>query len=224
MKKFAILAAIAAVLGVATPAGAQSQEEVNVLVIEGIGLVCSGVPGGSCAYDLDDALWSGQTNNPPAQGFYAPGVGPGATRSPTLFAAGPNTQPPTSVCVSTIGGPGCTTVSGATQAESEAGTYGVFVSSIGVGAGAYCGSSSGHLKATFDSSTELGLASVHRDYIYGWEQSLATVLPIVGSSADGSETFVGFFSARGLQGSGNCGANQATTGFQVEGFAVTTAN
>lgn len=217
MKKvFALVAAVAVIVGLnVAPATAQTSKVV-VTVIEGVGNVCSAVADGNCAYDLSDPLWSKLTNNPPAQGFYAPGVGPAATRSPTRLAASGNSVP-TGLCVSTLGGVGCDVLTTASQAESEAGTFGVFPSAIGVGA--YCGSSRGRVHSTFTSSIDLG-PSVTAKFIYGWEQSLATVLPLVGKSEDNLTTIIGFASARGLQGSGNCGAQAATTGFQVEGFTV----
>lgn len=208
MKIRALIAAIAVALITPMTADAQTNE-VAVTVFEGVGNVCTGVQLGSCEYDLTDPLWTKATNNPHQQGLYWPGVGPRATYSPTFLAAGPGLDAPNSACVSSAGGPGCIVI-----IDTPDRSFGVFPSAAGVGA--YCGSSRGRVRINFSAAD----GSLNQVFIAEWQQSAATILPTVGSSTDGNYTLVGFSSSRGLSGSGNCGATQATTGFQVEGWSV----
>ncbi|HVL80306.1 MAG TPA: hypothetical protein VM840_01785 [Actinomycetota bacterium] len=200
-------------------ARAQVETTVTVTVLEGVGKVCNNVPGGECAYYMDDPLWNRVTNNPPGQGLYWPGVGPAARYSPVEFTAGPQSLPPGSLCVSTVTGPGCSIRSFATPEEARAMTHGVFRGRSGVGA--YCGSSYGRLTSTFTAAPHpvTGQTYPQVTFDYTWEQSAATILPIVGRGNDGS-TLIGFTSSRGVSGSGDCGISAPTTAFQVEGFTV----
>jgi hypothetical protein len=185
----------------------------TIVITEGQGLVCSAA-GTNCTYDMDDPTWVSKDVsqwNPPAQGLYWPGVGPGAVGPYRLSISGaPN--PPESLCVSSQGGAGCSvTLAGTLTAGSS-------------GVGAHCGSSKGQGSIDFRSADN-ALRSIGT---LGWEQSAATILPLRGvvNTTNGvaqnpKPTIIGFSSSRGLTGAGNCGVNQATTGFQVEGMTVT---
>lgn len=218
-KLITVALAVGLLSGLIGPATAQVETTVTVTVLEGVGKVCNAVPNGECGYDLSDPLWSKVTNNPPAQGLYWPGVGPAATYSPVEFAAGSSTSPPGSLCVSTVGGPGCSVRSWATPEQARAKTHGVFKSKGGLGA--YCGSSYGRLTSTFSAARNpvTGAQYPQVTFDYEWQQSAATILPIVGTGNDGS-TLIGFTSSRGLADTGDCGISKATTSFQVEGFTV----
>ncbi|HVE92726.1 MAG TPA: hypothetical protein VNE62_10595 [Actinomycetota bacterium] len=221
-RKLVAAAAVAALAAVtASPASAQNPDEVvAVSVLEGVGFVCNAA-GANCTYDLEDPLWNKVTNAhcfSGCQGFFWPGLGPRILRSPVEFAAGPDLKAPDSFCVSTLGGPGCSI-----HSYSPDGNYGVFPSAVGLGA--YCGSSRGRLRSdTRSAQSSVSGRVVRVSYEYTWEQSGATVLPIVGSGIDldtgKRSTLVGFTSSRGLSGAGDCGISQATTQFQVEGMTV----
>lgn len=185
---------------------------VAVTVVEGLGLVCgaAGPFARNCVHDLNDPVWNKVTNNPPADGLFWPTVGP-AGKGPFIFSAGGLT-PPTGVCVSTQGGPGCVSN---THGELFQGQGAPFA-----GDGAYCGSSHGEGIGTFTA----GDGSANYTYHFSWRQSGATILPLEGAIDDGpgaGATLVGFTSSRGVTGTGNCGLTQATTAFQVEGMTVT---
>ena len=187
---------------------------VTVAILEGIGFVCNAadIPnqtGEKCTTTRRDALWSGGLTGH-AQGLTWPGVGP-PRDGPFSFNAGPAATPPTSACVSSVGGPGCSFRS-----------YGQLT--LGpTGLGAYCGASKGVGQSTFTS----GDGSLVTKASFGWEQSAATILPLQGEVSDtnpeGGEgaTVTGFTSSRGTANGGNCGVTQITTAFNVEGMIVT---
>ncbi len=196
---------------------------ISVAILEGIGFVCNAanLEGKTledkagvelqteCTYS-NDAFWTEDVEQWDEQGLTWPGSGPPAV-GPFSFLAGPGMTPPESICVSSIGGPGCIFDS-----------FGMlFPGSSGFGA--YCGSSEGIGFSTFTSSDgELTTGAV-----FGWDQSAATILPLTGevveSTPPGGEgaTVVGFTSSRGTDGGGNCNITQTTTGFNVEGMIVT---
>lgn len=222
----AMIATLTLVLGLASAVPAQADCStpncpVGVSILEGIGFVCSaatpgtGVPGqtSSCTYHQDE-LWTGPPTPPQGQGLYWPGVGPGAV-GPFSFKAGPGAEPPTSLCVSSQGGPGCVFDSWGMLHPGESGF------------GAYCGSSLGDGISIFTGADGTVLRSK-----FGWAQSAATILPLVGkitaSSGPGGPSngakganVIGFTSSRGTSGGGNCGISQVTTAFNVEGMVMT---
>jgi hypothetical protein len=196
---------------------------VTVAILEGIGYVCNAAninaevkthltangiaPGTACSYHTD-ALYNGTTSGLP-QGLTWPGRGAPA-HGPFSFKAGPGATPPTSLCVSTISGSGCTFNSGGKLTEG-----------VPSGLGAYCGSSKGTGYSLF---TATGLKT---GATFGWQQSAATILPVQGT-VDLSQppggvgaTVVGFTSSRGLANGGNCMITTITTAFNVEGMIVT---
>ena len=199
---------------------------ISVAILEGIGYVCNaadvttnkvdiyeglydGTLQSECSYGTD-AFWSESPEEWDQQGLTWPGAGPPAV-GPFSFLAGPAVFPPESICVSSIGGPGCIFDS-----------FGMlFPGSSGFGA--YCGSSEGMGFSTFSAADD----SLITGATFGWDQSAATILPLVGevvaSTPEGGEgaTVVGFTSSRGTDGGGNCNINQVTTGFNVEGMIVT---
>src|SRR5688572_7072778 len=87
----------------------------TIVVTEGQGLVCNAVGTlrsstlpTSCTYDMSDPTWVSKPVsqwNPPQQGLYWPGVGPGAVGSYKLSISGPP-SPPNSFCASSAGGAG----------------------------------------------------------------------------------------------------------------------
>lgn len=207
-----------ALVGIAEPArathgcAAQECQPATVWVLEGIGFVCdaANVPNRSderCTY-RNDALWTG-TIEGNTQGLTWPGLGPPAD-GPFSFNAGPSTTTPTSACVSSVTGPGCSFRS-----------HGFLKKGDASGLGAYCGASQADAFTTFNAP---GL-TVKATYV--WRQSAATILPLEGSITDSTPngmeggSFVGMFSARGTANGGNCGITQITTAFNVEGMIVT---
>lgn len=200
---------------------ASCQNPATIVITEGVGLVCNAVgtlrnPSlpTSCTYDMGDPTWVSKPVsqwNPPAQGLYWPGVGPGASGSYKL-AVGSTPTPPSNLCVSSVQGAGCTAY---LEGRLTAGASGI---------GAHCGSSEG--KGIIDFRSAGG--ALHTEGTLGWEQSAATILPLQGQvnrtngvTQNPKPSIIGFSSSRGLSGAGNCGINQATTGFQVEGMTVT---
>jgi len=223
----ATIATLTLVLGLASAVPAQADCStpncpVGVSILEGIGFVCSAAtpkampfPGDHtrCVYQ-DDALWGGRGGPPLGQGLYWPGVGPPAD-GPFSFVAGPTSSPPTSICVSSQGGAGCVFDSWGMLYEGASGF------------GAYCGSSEGRGKSIFTGADGTVLRSD-----FGWSQSGATILPLVGkvtsssgpggpSNAAKGASVIGFTSSRGTGGGGNCGVTQVTTAFNVEGMVMT---
>lgn len=241
------LVAVLAVMTIATgllgvvPASAThgctdpSCKPVTVIVIEGIGNVCSKARvsnpsyGTKCTYAPNDPTWvskpaspwnqSGFSNGSKFQGLFWPGLGPGAV-GPYELNIGEAVSPPANVCVSSIGGPGCKSLS-----------EGILLPGVPTGVGAMCGSSHGDGTIKFTSAD----GTFYSEGTSSWDQSAATILPLHGTISkviDGGvtttynaskpgPTLVGFTSSRGLGGSGNCGITDPTTGFQVEGMVVT---
>src|SRR5688572_28809842 len=88
----------------------------TIVITEGQGLVCNAVGTlrnaslpTSCTYNLSDPTWVSKAVSqwdPPAQGLYWPGVGPGARGSYKL-AVSSAVNPPENACVSSAGGSGC---------------------------------------------------------------------------------------------------------------------
>lgn len=237
-------AAITSLVGV-LPAQAQVLP-INVIVTEGVGKVCGAAqfknqteanlygnkrPGATlnsawCTYPgtagYDAPVNPGQTSHPQwwetgykngskFQGLFAPGIGPGANGPYTLEILSGTTNPPANMCVDTIEGPGCGTrlVGRLTPAPINR-------------MGAHAGSSHGEGTFTFTSAT----GTVVNSGQLGWDNSLATILPLNGKvlAGDGAPAdIIGFSSSRGVQGdpnAGNAGVSAPTTGFQTEGFIV----
>ncbi len=204
---------------------------VTIALLEGQGYVCDSAEESidTCTYH-NDRLWTGA---PPAvgasspKGLYCPTRGPGAD-GPFSFQAGPvAADPPNSICVSTVGGPGCTFKS---KGWLEAGQPS--------GLGAYAGSSKGTGTSEYIPGANAALGSTYTKATFGWEQSAATILPLNGKvthqktsagasytpvPANAVPTVTGFTSSRGFTGGGNCGIDQTTPTwkFQVEGMVVT---
>lgn len=234
-----VVAALSLMLGVVgvMPASASHCDQSNattcenpltIIVIEGIGNVCSAAKLSdpslkkSCTYNKNDSSWvsksvsqwnqAGFENGSKYQGLFWPGVGPGADGSYSLKITGVN--PPNAICVSNVGGAGCTSDSEGNLIVGDSGL------------GAFCGSSSSK-KGTV--KFKAGDNSFNSEGTIGWDQSLATVLPLHGKiykirnvavPTAKQPSLLGFVSARGLSGSGNCGVTGPTTGFQVEGFTI----
>ena len=234
-----------------TPAGATHCDQGNitacpepatVIVIEGVGNVCSkavlspaeaALYTSKCVYNYSDPSWasksvspwnqSGGANGSKYQGLFWPGVGPGAI-GPYSLRISPSASPPNNLCVSSVGGPGC-------QSESAGKLTPGNQSGTGLtGIGAHCGSSNGSGVVKFRSAD----GSLLTEGTSAWEQSAATILPLRGQILRGTRngtpfvyptdkrpTLTGFTSSRGLGGAGNCGITDPTTGFQVEGMVVT---
>lgn len=216
-----------AVLGLTQPASAthnctqQSCNPVTVAVLEGIGFVCNAadVPnetGEKCTYTTD-AFHPNAPRPNQTQGLTWPGFGPPA-RGPFSFNAGPAQTPPTSACVSSINGAGCSFKSWGLLTVGDA------VGGGGPGFGAYCGASRGVGESIFNSG---GMNPVTTRASFGWRQSAATILPLEGRVSSSTPaggvgaTVVGFTSSRGTANGGNCGITQVTTAFNVEGMIVT---
>ena len=212
-----------AVLGLTQPASATHGctaadcNPVTVAILEGIGFVCNAadIPnqtGERCTVH-NDALY---TTTPPtgAQGLVWPGLG-APRKGPFSFNAGPVSTPPTSACVSSVAGAGCSFRSyGQLDVGDATGT--------GAGLGAYCGASRGIGQSTF---TAGGGSPLVVKATFGWRQSAATILPLEGEvsspASSAGATVVGFTSSRGTANGGNCGITQITTAFNVEGMIVT---
>lgn len=248
MRRIALGVAATAITAFTGVLPAQAQDNpVNVIVTEGVGLVCGAAnakmtqaeknlygnlaPGDTaksawCLYPstagYDAPVNPGQTSHPQwwaagykngskFQGLFAPGIGPGANGPYVLAIAKQVTNPPANMCVDTIEGPGCGTrlVGRLTPAPIN-------------GFGAHAGSSHGDGVFTFTSATGL----VENSGELGWNNSLATILPLEGAvtAGDGAPaSIIGFSSSRGVTGdsnAGNAGVTAPTTGFQTEGFIV----
>lgn len=259
MKRSAcVLAAFALVIGFAgvVPAGATHCNQNNaadcpdpltVIVVEGIGNVCSAALtqltaaeklsyGTKCTYRADDPSWApvasrpgnpwnrpGYTTGNAYQGLFWPGVGPGAI-GPYALVIGSTTAPPGNACVSSVGLAGCSNRTvGKLTPGNQSGTG-------QTGIGAHCGSSQGKGTVEFVAADR----SLSTKGNLGWDQSAATILPFYGeilTATRGTTTVTypagsrpsvrGFSSSRGFGGAGNCGITDPTTGFQVEGMTVT---
>lgn len=221
----ATIAALTLVLGLASvmPAHADCSTPecpVGISILEGIGYVCDRAtpdpdfPGVTeeCSYGTDDLWPSGEP--PQGQGLYWPSLGPPAV-GPFSFKAGPGEEPGQTLCVSSQGGSGCTFDSWGMLYEGSSGY------------GAYCGSSLGEGRSIFTGADGTVLVAD-----FGWEQSAATILPLVGSVVSSSGTgapdnaakganVIGFTSSRGTGDGGNCNISEVTTAFQVEGMVLT---
>lgn len=206
-----------------------------VIVFEGIGKVCSNAVvvntiayGTKCTYVSSDPIWdqakavsnwnqTGYTAGTKYQGLFWPGVGPGAI-GPYRLNIGSTLNAPNNVCVDSLGGPGCRTDTEGKLTQGDVGGQQTV--------GAYCGSSEG--KGVFKYTASVP-GTVDEGPL-GWDQSAATILPVYGEVTKHNgvavpsgrrATIRGFNSSRGVSASGNCGINDPTIGFQVEGFIVT---
>ncbi len=240
-----IAGAVIAALAAAVPAQAQT-DAVTVLVTEGVGQVCGtadlrtlaernaygnlkpGAEGkqawciypGTAAYEFD--VNPGQTTHPQwwvggradgskFQGLFAPGIGPGANGPYSLEILAGTTSAPKNVCIDSIEGPGC-----------GVRLVGKLTPSVRNGFGAHAGSSHGEGVFNYESNS----GDVTNSGTLGWEDSLATILPLSGevtSGAGDGNQIVGYSSSRGVTGdaaAGNAGVSAPTTGFQTEGFIV----
>lgn len=163
----------------------------------------------SCSY-YTDPIWAqtGDPNFTPSQGLYFPRNGPPASAGGfTFVATGGTVAADQSYCVDTYEGANCTIRSAGSLYPGNPTGFGI-----------YCGSSRGYGRSQYTSAGQTLLTTT----TFNWQQSAATVLPIIGTVSNGATT-IGFTSSSGtgVASDGNCSRNTPTTGFRVHGLFVT---